>query len=88
MLTYIPQPRKKKNENMENFYKRLKLHRARGKFSEVMSTDEYKETLDELEIEYTEIELEKDSGRKVKIVIPTCQFQVMAKADISKLLKL
>ena len=87
MKIYVPQPRRKRNESMDNFYRRLALHRVRGRFSNLMSQSEYKDELENLNIEYTEIELEKDNGRKIKLVIPTCQLQVMTKADINKLLK-
>lgn len=40
---------------------------------DTMSIAEYKEALENLNIDYLEIELEKENGRKVHFVIPQCQ---------------
>ena len=52
------------------------------------STDEYTGYLTEHGIDYVEIQLEKENGNQIKMVIPSLIFKNMTSADIGKLIKL
>ncbi|MBO5386952.1 MAG: hypothetical protein J6A59_02240 [Lachnospiraceae bacterium] len=48
--------------------------------------DEYREYLDKHHIEYVEIELTKDNGKNIHMIIPSLMFKNMTSKDINKLL--
>lgn len=81
-------PRKRKNESNYNFSKRALLYRNSNLLSRTMDQENYKKELDNLKVEYMEIVLDKENGKQVKLVIPACQFNIMTKAEINKLLNL
>lgn len=81
-------PRQKKNESDWNYRERCSLHFKTFKMSNITDIDMYKSFLEKELIDYVEFTHEKENGNKVHIVIPSCQFKVMTKADINKLFKI
>lgn len=79
--------RQKKNESIHNYSERQKLYNLSYTMSNNMNIDEYKQLLQDKSIDYVEFTHEKDTGGTIHIVIPTCQFKIMSKADINKLFK-
>lgn len=79
-------PRQKKNESNQNYEERKRYYYAiDDRATRDYST--YKAFLTIKGFDYVEAELQKKDGNTVKIIVPTCIFKIMTKADINKLYK-
>ena len=76
--------RQKYDESNKNFYERLKLEQMNIRND--MSVDDYKKMLDLNGLNYIEINATKSNGKKISMCIPTCQFNVISRRKLSKLI--
>lgn len=78
--------RQRRNESDINFKERIRYYNT-FRPRQVNNDKEYKTWLISHNFEYVEVELEKDSGKTIEMIIPSCIFKVLTKADINKLFK-
>ena len=76
--------RQKYDESDKNFYERLKLEQMNIRSD--MSVDDYKKRLDLNSLNYIEINATKSNGKKISMCIPTCQFNVISKRKLLRLI--